>query len=85
MVVAHRSGGPRRDVVEPAPASRTGFLAAEPDEYARAVLEVIALAPDERARIVDAARYARGFHNNSSVICDVTRQPNLRNTSHRVA
>ncbi|XP_026316386.1 GDP-Man:Man(3)GlcNAc(2)-PP-Dol alpha-1,2-mannosyltransferase [Hyposmocoma kahamanoa] len=56
VVIAHRSGGPRRDVVETAPASRTGFLAAEPDEYARAVLEVLALEPAERRRIVSAAR-----------------------------
>lgn len=56
ITIAHRSGGPLCDIVETAQASRTGFLAAEPDEYARAILEVIALSSDERKRIVEAAR-----------------------------
>lgn len=56
ITVAHRSGGPLADIIETAQGSRTGFLAAEADEYARAILEVIALCPDERKRIVEAAR-----------------------------
>ncbi|PZC73739.1 hypothetical protein B5X24_HaOG208923 [Helicoverpa armigera] len=56
ITIAHRSGGPLCDIVETAQASRTGFLAAEPDEYARAILEVIALSSEERKRIVEAAR-----------------------------
>ncbi|CAD0203654.1 unnamed protein product [Chrysodeixis includens] len=56
VTIAHRSGGPLADIVNPAPPARTGFLAAEPDEYARAILEVIALQPEEREQIIDAAR-----------------------------
>ncbi|KAM3956342.1 ALG11 alpha-1,2-mannosyltransferase [Aphomia sociella] len=56
VTVAHRSGGPLADIVDAGETSRTGFLAAEADEYARAILEVIALSPDERKRIVQAAR-----------------------------
>ncbi|KAG6448510.1 hypothetical protein O3G_MSEX005520 [Manduca sexta] len=56
ITIAHRSGGPLADIVETSETSRTGFLAAEPDEYARAILEVIALPTDERKRIIEAAR-----------------------------
>ena len=56
ITIAHRSGGPLADIVETTEGSRTGFLASEPDEYARAILEVIALSLDERKRIVEAAR-----------------------------
>ncbi|XP_063537760.1 GDP-Man:Man(3)GlcNAc(2)-PP-Dol alpha-1,2-mannosyltransferase [Cydia strobilella] len=56
ITIAHRSGGPLADIVETTDTSRTGFLCSEADEYARAILEVIALAPEERQRIIDAAR-----------------------------
>ncbi|VVC90152.1 unnamed protein product [Leptidea sinapis] len=56
VTIAHRSGGPLADIVETAIGSRTGFLATEPDEYARAILEVIALPPHQRRDIVNAAR-----------------------------
>ncbi|XP_063831810.1 GDP-Man:Man(3)GlcNAc(2)-PP-Dol alpha-1,2-mannosyltransferase [Ostrinia nubilalis] len=56
VTIAHRSGGPLADIIETSAGSRTGFLAAEPDEYARAILEVIALPSDERKRIIEAAR-----------------------------
>ncbi|XP_041969048.1 GDP-Man:Man(3)GlcNAc(2)-PP-Dol alpha-1,2-mannosyltransferase isoform X2 [Aricia agestis] len=56
ITIAHRSGGPLADIIETAEGSRTGFLAAEPAEYARAILEVIALPQHERNRIIEAAR-----------------------------
>ncbi|XP_013199321.1 GDP-Man:Man(3)GlcNAc(2)-PP-Dol alpha-1,2-mannosyltransferase [Amyelois transitella] len=56
ITIAHRSGGPLADIIETTETSRTGFLAAEPDEYARAILEVIALPPEEKKRIIEAAR-----------------------------
>ncbi|XP_052749644.1 GDP-Man:Man(3)GlcNAc(2)-PP-Dol alpha-1,2-mannosyltransferase [Galleria mellonella] len=56
IMVAHRSGGPLSDIVNTMDDARTGFLATEPDEYARAMLEVIALSPEERRTIVQAAR-----------------------------
>lgn len=56
ITIAHRSGGPLADIIETTEGSRTGFLASEPDEYARAILEVIALSIDERKQIVEAAR-----------------------------
>lgn len=52
VTVAHRSGGPLADIV-PAGA---GFLAAEPAEYARALLEALALQPHERDDIIATAR-----------------------------
>ncbi|XP_059062375.1 GDP-Man:Man(3)GlcNAc(2)-PP-Dol alpha-1,2-mannosyltransferase [Achroia grisella] len=60
IMVAHRSGGPLGDIVHTADDTRTGFLATEADEYARAILEVIALPIDERKRIVQAARASVG-------------------------
>ncbi|XP_045453662.1 GDP-Man:Man(3)GlcNAc(2)-PP-Dol alpha-1,2-mannosyltransferase [Melitaea cinxia] len=56
ITIAHRSGGPLADIIETSEGSRTGFLASEPDEYARAILEVIALPSDEKKRIIEAAR-----------------------------
>ncbi|KAJ0172489.1 hypothetical protein K1T71_011628 [Dendrolimus kikuchii] len=56
VMIAHRSGGPLADIVETSETSRTGFLASEPDEYARAILEVIALPSDQRKKIIEAAR-----------------------------
>ncbi|CAK1588873.1 unnamed protein product [Parnassius mnemosyne] len=55
ITIAHRSGGPLLDIIQNSPV-RSGFLAAEPEEYARAVLEVLALPTDERRKIVEAAR-----------------------------
>ncbi|CAH2088385.1 unnamed protein product [Euphydryas editha] len=56
ITIAHRSGGPLADIIETSEGSRTGFLASEPEEYARAILEVIALPSDEKKRIIEAAR-----------------------------
>ncbi|CAG9571993.1 unnamed protein product [Danaus chrysippus] len=56
ITVAHKSGGPLADIVETSQASRTGFLASEADEYARAILEVIAMSNEEKKRIIEAAR-----------------------------
>ncbi|GBP42598.1 GDP-Man:Man(3)GlcNAc(2)-PP-Dol alpha-1,2-mannosyltransferase [Eumeta japonica] len=52
IVVAHRSGGPHADIVLP----NTGFLATEPLEYARALLEAIALPPERKKEMIEAAR-----------------------------
>ncbi|KAL4715406.1 hypothetical protein ACJJTC_015177 [Scirpophaga incertulas] len=56
ITVAHKSGGPLADIVCTTETSRTGFLAAEPVEYARALLEAIALPKTERADIIARAR-----------------------------
>lgn len=56
IIVAHQSGGPLCDIIETSQGSRTGFLATEPIQYARAILEIIALDKDERKKIIEAAR-----------------------------
>lgn len=56
ITVAHRSGGPLADIIEPSPTAQTGYLATEPDEYARAILEIIALPTHEKHSIIEAAR-----------------------------
>ncbi|KPJ11056.1 GDP-Man:Man(3)GlcNAc(2)-PP-Dol alpha-1,2-mannosyltransferase [Papilio machaon] len=55
VTIAHRSGGPLLDIIQSSPV-RTGFLAAEPEEYARAILEVVALTTENRRKMIEAAR-----------------------------
>ncbi|XP_013171616.1 PREDICTED: GDP-Man:Man(3)GlcNAc(2)-PP-Dol alpha-1,2-mannosyltransferase [Papilio xuthus] len=55
VTIAHRSGGPLLDIIQSSPV-RTGFLAAEPEEYARAILEVVALSTEDRRKMIEAAR-----------------------------
>lgn len=52
VTVAHRSGGPRADIVAP----HAGYLAAEPEQYAAALLHALSLSAASRADLVAAAR-----------------------------
>ncbi|XP_066991027.1 GDP-Man:Man(3)GlcNAc(2)-PP-Dol alpha-1,2-mannosyltransferase [Anabrus simplex] len=56
IMVAHRSGGPRMDIVEEAEASRTGFLATDEAEYAQAIAAILTMSPGARRKIQEAAR-----------------------------
>ncbi|XP_077296491.1 ALG11 alpha-1,2-mannosyltransferase isoform X1 [Arctopsyche grandis] len=56
IMIAHRSGGPLADIIETSEVSRTGFLASTPEDYARTILEVLALTEDQRHTIRSAAR-----------------------------
>lgn len=56
IMIAHRSGGPLADIIETSEGSRTGFLASTPEEYARCILEVLALTEEQKQVIRDAAR-----------------------------
>ncbi|XP_063230362.1 GDP-Man:Man(3)GlcNAc(2)-PP-Dol alpha-1,2-mannosyltransferase isoform X2 [Bacillus rossius redtenbacheri] len=56
IMVAHRSGGPQMDIVEESEGSRTGFLASDEDEYARAIAAILRMTPAGRRAIREAAR-----------------------------
>ncbi|KZC08728.1 GDP-Man:Man(3)GlcNAc(2)-PP-Dol alpha-1,2-mannosyltransferase [Dufourea novaeangliae] len=56
IVVAHASGGPRADIIEMQPGSQNGFLAEEAEEYARIILHIINMRPEDRNTIKMAAR-----------------------------
>lgn len=56
VVLAHKSGGPKLDIVVPFDEGQTGFLADDEDGYADAVNRILDLPPDARLRIRRNAR-----------------------------
>lgn len=56
IVVAHRSGGPKLDIIDEREESRTGFLAETEKEYAQAFLTVINSSGSDLHKIRKAAR-----------------------------
>ncbi|KAK9507890.1 hypothetical protein O3M35_007656 [Rhynocoris fuscipes] len=56
IMVAHRSGGPKEDIIEESEGSRNGFLAADECEYADAIATIIRMSPAARWKIREAAR-----------------------------
>lgn len=56
VVLAHRSGGPKLDIVVPFQGESTGFLADDEDAYAEALERILALPPAARLRIRRSAR-----------------------------
>lgn len=56
ITVAHRSGGPRLDIIETSEASRLGFLAVTAEEYAHTLRYVLFLSDEEVMEIRERAR-----------------------------
>lgn len=56
IMVANRSGGPMMDIVEISAGSQTGFLAANAQEYAECIADILYNSPDENETIRTAAR-----------------------------
>ena len=56
IVLAHRSGGPKLDIVVPFEGAQTGFLADGADSYASAMDSILRLSPEERLEIRRSAR-----------------------------
>ena len=56
IMIAHRSGGPRMDIIETAEASQTGYLASDAEEYARCLAAVLYNTKEQNERIRNAAR-----------------------------
>ncbi|XP_024866684.1 GDP-Man:Man(3)GlcNAc(2)-PP-Dol alpha-1,2-mannosyltransferase isoform X2 [Kryptolebias marmoratus] len=60
IVLAHKSGGPKLDIVVPHEGRQTGFLADSEDSYAAAMETILALSPSARLEIRLAARESVG-------------------------
>ncbi|KAK6645404.1 hypothetical protein RUM43_001681 [Polyplax serrata] len=56
LTIAHRSGGPKTDIIIESEGSRNGFLAASDDEYAQAMASIIRMPAKQRERVILAAR-----------------------------
>uniref|UniRef100_A0A673CRZ9 GDP-Man:Man(3)GlcNAc(2)-PP-Dol alpha-1,2-mannosyltransferase n=1 Tax=Sphaeramia orbicularis TaxID=375764 RepID=A0A673CRZ9_9TELE len=56
IVLAHKSGGPKLDIVVPYEGGQTGFLADSEDSYATAMETILALSPAARLEIRRNAR-----------------------------
>ncbi|XP_075996646.1 GDP-Man:Man(3)GlcNAc(2)-PP-Dol alpha-1,2-mannosyltransferase-like [Genypterus blacodes] len=56
VILAHKSGGPRLDIVVPYEGGQTGFLADSEDSYAAAMETILALSPAARLEIRRNAR-----------------------------
>lgn len=56
IMVAHRSGGPQMDIVIEEEGSRNGFLAADENEFAFAIVKILKMSPRDRRTIREAAR-----------------------------
>ncbi|XP_072301391.1 GDP-Man:Man(3)GlcNAc(2)-PP-Dol alpha-1,2-mannosyltransferase [Eucyclogobius newberryi] len=56
IVLAHRSGGPKLDIVVPFRGEQTGFLADSVESYAVAMETILALSPEARLQIRRSAR-----------------------------
>lgn len=60
IVLAHKSGGPKLDIVVPYEGRQTGFLADSEDSYAAVMETILALAPSARLEIRRNARESVG-------------------------
>ncbi|XP_066562496.1 GDP-Man:Man(3)GlcNAc(2)-PP-Dol alpha-1,2-mannosyltransferase [Amia ocellicauda] len=56
VILAHKSGGPKLDIVVPHEGGVTGFLADDVDSYAEALEKILALSPEARREIRHNAR-----------------------------
>lgn len=60
VILAHKSGGPKLDIVIPYEGGQTGFLADDEDSYADAMERILSLTPAERMEIRRRARQSVG-------------------------
>lgn len=56
--LAHRSGGPKMDIVIPVDGEQTGFLADDEASYAKAMQDICSLPTEKRVQMAKAARKA---------------------------
>lgn len=56
VMLAHKSGGPKLDIVVPFEGGQTGFLADDEESYAEAIDRILALPPTTRLQIRRNAR-----------------------------
>lgn len=56
VIVAHKSGGPKLDIVVPFEGGQTGFLADDEESYAEAIERILTLPPASRLQMRRNAR-----------------------------
>lgn len=56
IMVAHKSGGPKTDIIIETEDSRTGFLAVDDDEYAQVLAFILQMSQKQKEKIILAAR-----------------------------
>ncbi|CAM9170784.1 unnamed protein product [Lampetra planeri] len=70
VVLAHKSGGPKLDIVVPYDGRQTGFLADSEDSYAAAMATILALSPAARLEIRrNARRSVERFSDQEFELC----------------
>lgn len=67
-MVAHRSGGPQMDIVIEEEGSRNGFLAADENEFAAAIVKILKMSPKDRRKIREAARFVLYYLSVASLL-----------------
>lgn len=56
IILAHKSGGPKLDIVVPYDGGPTGFLAGDEDSYAEAMEQILSMTPAAQLEIRRRAR-----------------------------
>lgn len=70
IVLAHKSGGPKLDIVVPYEGGQTGFLADSEDSYAAAMETILTLSPAARLEIrCNARRSVERFSDQEFEVC----------------
>ncbi|KAM4731480.1 GDP-Man:Man(3)GlcNAc(2)-PP-Dol alpha-1,2-mannosyltransferase-like isoform 2-T2 [Anableps anableps] len=80
IVLAHKSGGPKLDIVVPHEGRQTGFLADSEDGYAAAMETILAMSPSAKLEIKRAARESVGrFSDQEFEACFLAATESLLN------
>ncbi|KAF7214992.1 GDP-Man:Man(3)GlcNAc(2)-PP-Dol alpha-1,2-mannosyltransferase [Nothobranchius furzeri] len=84
VILAHKSGGPKMDIVIPFDGGPTGFLADDEDSYAAAIEQILALSPSSRLEIRRNARQSVArFSDQEFEACFVAAMEPLMGTLER--
>ncbi|XP_012251967.2 GDP-Man:Man(3)GlcNAc(2)-PP-Dol alpha-1,2-mannosyltransferase [Athalia rosae] len=73
IMVAHASGGPKADIVETQRSSQTGFLAENPEEYAKIMAYIMSMHAKDRDGIRTAARASVNRFSSENFETEFTR------------
>lgn len=84
VILAHKSGGPKLDIVVPFDGEQTGFLADDEDSYAEAINQILAMPPASRLQIRRNARQSVDrFSDREFEICFLAAMEPLMGTLER--
>ncbi|KAM4601728.1 GDP-Man:Man(3)GlcNAc(2)-PP-Dol alpha-1,2-mannosyltransferase [Polymixia lowei] len=84
VILAHKSGGPKLDIVVPFEGGQTGFLASDEDSYAEAMNRILTLPPANRLEIRRNGRQSVGrFSDQEFEACFLAAMEPLMGTLER--